>query len=293
MSDENVREFFDTIVTPNLNQNNNPDFIPKTIIPDRIVQTPEPLSAVDLEIENLKKRIRELQSQKDSSRKTFIRLPIKRNQELLKNLFETVILDDGFICGGFSRVCVSENADVIPSGDIDIYTKGKEQFEAISKRLELNGYFEKRNSETARTMQYSFSGKLPVQLIAPLTEGHVFLASENVEEILNNFDFTIARVGITKESLEKNEAIADVDFKEDDSGNRLNIKNIHCPIAQIYRVSKYMEKGYWLPMRQTLKIVQDWETRPEEYKNKILEVTRKEDPTKEEIQELERLLHID
>lgn len=57
MSDENVREFFDTIVTPNLNQNNNPDLIPKNIIPDRIVQTPEPLSAVDLEIENLKKRI--------------------------------------------------------------------------------------------------------------------------------------------------------------------------------------------------------------------------------------------
>jgi len=55
MSDENVREFFDLNVTPNLNQNNNPDFIPKNIIPDRIVQTPEPLSAVDLEIENLKK----------------------------------------------------------------------------------------------------------------------------------------------------------------------------------------------------------------------------------------------
>lgn len=294
--EESIREFFDVNVNP-IMSNTSPDrlaaWVDSVILDQPKRNVDRDTEAIDTEIEELKKKIRELESKKTANKRTFNRIKIQRNQELLKNLFETVIQDDGFICGGFTRVCCSENKDIIPSMDIDIYTKGKEQFEAISKRLELNGYFEKRSSETARTMQYSFSGKLPVQLIAPLTEGHVFLASDNVEEILNNFDFTVARVGITKESLEKNEAIADIDFSEDDSKNRLNIKNIHCPIAQIYRVSKYMEKGYWLPMKQTLKIVMDWETRPEDYKNKILEVVKKEDPTKEEIQELERLLHID
>lgn len=237
--EESIREFFDQNVNPNLEEERRREEKIHNILntldqPKRNVD--RDTEAIDTEIEELKKKIRELETKKTANKRTFVRLPIQRNIDLLKNLFETVIQDDGFLCGGFSRVCCSTNSDVIPSMDVDIYTKGKEQFEAISKRLELNGYFQKRTSETARTMQYSFSGKLPVQLIAPLTEGHVFLASDNVEEILNNFDFTVARVGITKESLEKNEAIADVDFSEDDSKNRLNIKNIHCPIAQIYRV---------------------------------------------------------
>ena len=256
-----------------------------------VVKVPEQKSKLDIEIEELESKLNELKKQKVQTQ--FTRLPIQRNQELLKNLFDTVILDDGFLLGGFARVCVSQNSEIIPSGDIDIYTKGKEQFDLISKRLEMNGWFETRKSETARTMQRSFSGNLPVQLIMPLVEGHILLSSENVEDILNNFDFSIARVGITRESLNSNEAIADVDFQTDDSKKHLNIKNIHCPIAQIYRVSKYMEKGFWLPMKQALKIVKDWETRPIEYKNKILETVEKEDPTEEEIQQLERLLHID
>jgi hypothetical protein len=64
MSEDNIREFFDLNVTPNLEEERrreailNRDFIPKTVIPDRIVETSESLSAVDLEIENLKKRIK-------------------------------------------------------------------------------------------------------------------------------------------------------------------------------------------------------------------------------------------
>lgn len=52
----------------------------------------------------------------------FVRVKIQRNQDLLKYLFENVIKDDGFICGGFGRVSVSKNSDPIPSGDIDIYS---------------------------------------------------------------------------------------------------------------------------------------------------------------------------
>ncbi len=264
-----VRKYFDTFVTP----------VIKNEIPNE-----EKIKILEKEIENLKT---------NEKANKFTKIQIQRNADLLKELFETIIKDDGFICGGFVRVCCSTKSDIVPSGDIDIYVKGKEQFESISKRLELNGYYEKRKSETARTMHYSFSGRLPIQLIMPLNEGNVLLTSENVEDILDNFDFTIARVGITKDSLNENLAIADVDFIKDDNNNHLNIKNIHCPIAQIYRVSKYMEKGFWCPMKQCLKIVKDWETRPDDYKNKILETVEKEDPTKEEIQELERLLHID
>lgn len=261
-----------------------------------VVKVPEQnttnnLSEIDKEILELQKKISELQSKKNLEK--FVKIPIQRNQQLLKHLFDNVIKEDGFICGGFGRVSVSKNSEVIPSADIDIYCRDKEAFERISKRLEMNGYFEKRKSETALTMQHSFNGSLPIQLIQPLNEGRVLLASNNVEDILSNFDFSIARVAITLESLQVNLAIVDKDFEKDDEKKSLNIKNIHCPIAQIYRVSKYMEKGFWLPMKQVLEIFKDWDNRDENYKSKILDTVKKEDPTKEEIQELEKLLHID
>lgn len=262
-----------------------------TATPTKKVNVIEVESEIDKEIETLRKKISELESKKTLEK--FVKIPIQRNVQLLKHLFDNMIKDDGFICGGFGRVSVSKNEEVIPSADIDIYCRDKEAFERISKRLEMNGYFEKRKSETALTMQHSFSGTLPIQLIQPLNEGRVLLASNNVEDILNNFDFSIARVAITLESLQGNLAIADKDFEKDDSKKLLNIRNIHCPIAQIYRVSKYMEKGFWLPMKQVLEIFKDWDNRDSDYKNKILDTVKKEDPTKEEIQELEKLLHID
>lgn len=285
---------------PKFDRKDNPDYNEKVIleekIPDQIVvvpKTPEPEKETELDrrIADLEKELENLKSQKNLTR--FTKIAIQRNQSLLKHLFENIIKEDGFICGGFGRVSVSKNSEVIPSADIDIYCKDKDSFDRISNRLELNGYFEKRKSETARTMQHSFSGALPIQLIMPLNEGRVLLSSNNVEDILNNFDFSIARVAITSQSLSENMAIVDVDFEKDDEKKLLNIKNIHCPIAQVYRVSKYMEKGFWLPMKQTLKIFEDWDNRDSDYKSKIFETVKKEDPTKEEIQDLEKLLHID
>ena len=64
-------------------------------------------------------------------------------------------------------------------------------------------------------MQHSFNGSLPIQLIQPLNEGRILLASNNVEDILSNFDFSIARVAIIfLESLQGNLAIADKDFEK-------------------------------------------------------------------------------
>ena len=93
----------------------------------------------EFKLEDIFEKISEIFS--ENTNKKYVRLPIQRNQELLKNFFENIILNDGFVCGGFGRVSVSKNKDLIPSGDIDIYTKGKEQFEAISKRLEQAGYY--------------------------------------------------------------------------------------------------------------------------------------------------------
>ena len=229
----------------------------------------------------------------NESNSTYIQLKIQRNIELLNKLFSTIIQDDGFICGGFGRVCVSTLNTIISSGDIDIYCKNEDSFNSILDRLKSLGYYEKRTSETASTMEYSFGGELPIQLIKSLNEGKLRLSSDNVEDILNNFDFSIARVAITRESLESEAAIADSDFPEDDKGHKLNIKNIHCPVAQVYRIAKYIEKGYWCNIINIVKVFDDWINRPDSYKSEILGLINKNEPTQEEIQSLEAMLHID
>lgn len=227
-----------------------------------------------------------------NSRK-YVYLKIQRNEELLKDLFENIIHDDGFVCGGFARLSVSTVKNAVECGDLDIYCRNDEKYQAILGRLKKAGYYEKRSSEAANTMQYSFGGMLPIQLIKPLNEGHVLLGSENVEDILDNFDFTIARAVITNETLKTLEGIADKDFPIDDSKKILRVKNIHCPIAQVYRISKYMEKGYWCNIKTIIQVFEDWNNRSDDYKRKILDTIMKDEPSKEDIRELEALLHID
>lgn len=223
----------------------------------------------------------------------FIFMKIQRNEELLKDLFERFIQEDGFVCGGFARFSLSERKDPVTCGDIDIYCKGQEEFDRILLRMKKAGYYEQRTSEAANTMRFSFGGELPLQLIKPLNEGNVMLTSDKAENILSNFDFTIARAAITFESLKDLKGIADKDFPADESKKILRIKNIHCPIAQVYRVAKYIEKGYWCKIVSVIQIFDDWSNRPTEYVRKIRDVIMKEEPTREEIMQLESLLHID
>ena len=88
-------------------------------------------------------------------------------------------------------------------------------------------------------------------------------------------------------------AIADVDFIKDETDGRLRIKSIHCPVNQVYRIAKYIKKGYFCPIVEVLKLFPDWENRGDDYKSKLTELATKENPSDDEITHLERMLHID
>ena len=218
---------------------------------------------------------------------------IKRFNKMIKGLFDNYIKEDGFICGGFARVCITKKDNYVPCSDVDIYTKNVEAFERIKSRLLANAYSEGKSSDAAISMKYAFDGTFPIQLIKPLNTGHVHLSDEDVKQILNNFDFTITRAGIYKNKDGELTAICDSDFHIDDKENKLHIKGIHCPVAQVYRVNKYTQKGYRIRTLEVIKILEDWEERPESYKTKIIDTLRNEDPSQEEINEMEKLLHID
>jgi hypothetical protein len=67
---------------------------------------------------------------------------------------------------------------------------------------------------------------------------------------------------------------------------------------------KYARKGYWLPPSECIKLFEDWSNRDQAYKDNLFDLFRKSATfdetkpdnsglTKDEIEELERLLHID
>lgn len=230
-------------------------------------------------------------STKNIDKSFFINIAIIRDIDNVKDIFKKYILEDGFICGGYARYCCSALEKPVEAGDIDIYCKSEESFQSIKGRIISDGYIEDRSSETALTLKKGDAKIL--QLIKPVISGAIVLSDSNVENILSNFDITVARVGITFDSLKLRLAIADDKFLIDDVMKRIRIKNIHCPIAQIYRVSKYMHKGYFLSMKECLKIFADWDDRGSSYKNKLLGFIEKSNPSKEEIDDLEKLLHID
>jgi hypothetical protein len=127
-----------------------------------------------------------------------------------------------------------------------------------------------------------------VQLIKPVKEGAIMTAG-TMEEVLENFDFTVVRVGL----LNKKEAMADRMFLEDEIAHHLRLRFIHCPISSLLRIMKYGKKGYWSSPNQVALLFIDWDHRPDEYRLKIAEFFDLTEFTQEEVDHLEALMRID
>jgi hypothetical protein len=245
----------------------------------------------------------------EENKNKFVPVEIRREKDFLAYLFNSIIQEDGFICGGYARYVCSDpgesgKREIKPAADLDIYCFDEEAYKRIRSRMEKHGYSALRENDIAISMKIGFDGFPAMQLIKPFTADRVN-TSGTLEEVLSNFDFSVARCGIFAEfkivedengmdvSTAILKAIADIDFPEDEKANRLRIKHIHCPIAEFYRMAKYMNKGFSVSTLEIIKTLQDWEERGDDYKTKIIETLKKDEPTTEEITEMEKLLHID
>ncbi len=236
--------------------------------------------------EKWNKMDKEEEEKEVDNRPPFMRVKIFRNRHIIADLFK-IIGKDGFICGGFARYCCSPLPLPVPSDDIDIYCYTEESFKALNSRLEGNKDF-KKGKESPASITFRKAGLPKIQLIKTLKTGHVVLQG-TPEEVIGNFDFTIARVAI----ISARKAIADKDFLKHEKRHKLVIRNIHCPLAQVYRISKYVSKGYWISTLQVLHVFSDWENRDADYRQQLVDKLNTKDLSKEDVNELEALLHID
>ncbi len=235
---------------------------------------------------------------------SFVKVPILRGFTEIQNLYKLVIPLRGMICGGYARYCCSPLHKPVETIDIDIYPFDEESYKNIKNSLDSVGFKEHRDSVNAMTYKLHednlYLATPKVQLIKPMKEGKI-VSFGTVEEILSNFDFTITRACLISET----ECLVDEDFMKDEKSKTLKLKNIHCPVSSTLRCMKYARKGYWLPPSECIKLFLDWSERGEDYRVKLIDLFKKAETfdeskpegttglTKEEIEELEALLHID
>lgn len=204
---------------------------------------------------------------------------------------------DVFICGGYARWCASPKYKPEPAGDIDIYSQSKKAYNLLKKILLNNEKLKiKDENEMAITFEHPLTGKFhympPIQIIKPVKDGSIVAVGDKTT-ILSNFDFTIIRAAIESPT----EVMVDKDFIHDEEKGVLRLKNIHCPVSSLLRCLKYVKKGYWLRPIEAARLFYDWMERDVGYREKVILYIEKADKgeglTKEQVDELERLMRID
>lgn len=232
---------------------------------------------------------------------TFVRLPILRGFSEIAPIWALAETHGSMICGGYARYCASQLRHPPSASDVDLFPQSDTGHETLIAAIKDIGFEIKHENDISVTFKtldthadIRWTTCPVIQVIKPVLAGAIVTVGP-VEEILNNFDFTIVRAAVVSPT----EVLADADFIEHDKAWKLCLKNIHCPVSSLMRCIKYSKKGYWLGLAESTKLFLDWNERGPEYQQKLLDLIAKmktpegEEPNKEDIEELEKLMNID
>jgi hypothetical protein len=236
----------------------------------------------------------------------WVEVPVLRGFWQIEEIWELAQKHGAWIVGGYVRWMCSPLAEVVDEGehddldlapamDVDLFPKEQQNYDTLVAAMLERGFpltYENDICVTFRWQDDPDNEKPKIQIIKPSIEGHI-KTTGTFEEVLDNFDFTVVRIGLKDDST----AIADVDFMEHEKAHKLVIKNIVCPISSVTRITKYARKGYYISVSQIIKLFVEWDERGWEYKQQVIQMLAKlEDAaelTQEEIDLAERLIRID
>lgn len=214
-----------------------------------------------------------------------ISTPILRNKYNLDEIMRIVRFERGSIFGGAVRYAASENC-VAPFSDYDIFAIRESQIEELKVDIIGMGFVLTNTTQ----MSYLFQGSITSEYGG---RQHVILNLirkywGTARDVIEHFDFSVARAVYMGDHI-----LVDENFHEDENALRLRIKHLNCPVSTMMRCMKYSKKGYRFPLVEAIKIFQDWEQRPLEYRSRLVELAESEHLSEQEIEELEALLRID
>lgn len=209
----------------------------------------------------------------------YVKLNIVRPEEFKKveRLFKIVSENNfGYLAGGFVRYIASPHKNPPEYRDVDVFTTGTEAYHKLIQILtyqeKLEVKIETKMSITYKTVNNEVWKDCPmINLIKPQNNGKLLTYGQSLEDILNNFDFSICRVGILNET----ECLADQSFYWDEKKKRINVLKMESPVACMARICKYSAKGYKMTIPDMIELFREWDLRGDEYKNKIYNALKK------------------
>ncbi len=238
----------------------------------------------------------------EASFSPWMEVKVLRGVDKIKHILKRVDPFSGFVVGGYVRWMCSPRVIPIEPQDVDLYFEDQAAFDGCLIAFLDLGYVIRNENPVAVTLEIPKRKTkkrkkllyLPVpQLMKPENKGAIVATSSNMKVILDNFDFTVVRIGL----LDDKTALADGRFLHDEENLSLVFKNIHCPISSVLRALKYARKGYYMTVSESFKLFLDWDCRSLDYKRTLVErfkiILESGDLTKEQFEEFETLLRID
>lgn len=163
-----------------------------------------------------------------------------------------------FICGGYARYCLNPEPDLIDQPtDIDIYCTDWSSYYGLVERFNqiYGSTLYSSNENNSDVVFYSYNPnkfqpylerypilrKLPVQIMSPKF-------GSSIEEIFDNFDFTVCQAAITGRYDFRhkyyNVGVVSDEFLGDLKSKKLVINKMNSNDNTLARVLSYIYKGY-------------------------------------------------
>ena len=189
-----------------------------------------------------------------------LRIAPRRGVDEILGLYAAISLRGGVIAGGYARYMCSPSSVPRPYTDVDIFSYNETCYEALEMHFRSSeGIQIAHTNEISTTFDVSNCPEYKqcpnINLISPkVRKTSVTVGSE--VEILDSFDFTVCRAAV----ISPNEVLVDDNFLADESKGEIRFHKIRSPIGALFRVIKYVEKGYKLPWDEAFKLMESWDT---------------------------------
>lgn len=199
---------------------------------------------------------------------------IRRGGAVVRRIFAILEGVPCFIAGGFARYACSPHPTPVPAGDIDLYCLTPDAFEPAQRAMIKAGLTQTKDT----TASLSFRDKRSflfrkfnqvVQVAKPIVFGDIALYGEPLT-VLSGADFSVTRVAI----INPHEVVQHCCFEDDELRRQVSVLSIPSPVEAIYRLWKYTRAGYRIPAADLVKVLDEWESRPVEYKETIRDLVR-------------------
>jgi hypothetical protein len=192
---------------------------------------------------------------------------LKRGFTEISDLFEFCNSRGLKIFGGYARYCASPNNTTSKPSDIDIFAfNDNDYLLAKSDFLAESLSITKETTNTvafnpSMNLEHRWASSPTIHLVKPIIHKY-----ETIYDLLKYNDITVASGVI----LSPYEVLVNEYFEQDELLKNIRFTSITDPVSTLFRVYKYMARGYTLKSSESLRLFLDWENSDSEYKNNLI-----------------------